>query len=283
LSEIYSEKSGLKVPGGTLIPVIAVPFLLPILTSLFFLKSYLSLPGIYLIPIVTSVILAILAVWALKQDRVFLEDIGLRFNKAGEALALMAAAWVIIGALSYLDGKQPIFIPLFVVKNWLFVGMGEELLFRGYLLNRLAKDFRRSLSLAPVMAAIILSSIIFAAAHIPIRLFERYPLPDLLNYLVMVFFFGLFFCYVFLRTRNIILTGLIHGSINTPFFIVQPFLQVIAFTAVIELYLWLKKRAGTGRRQGALLVDPAPPRASSFVIYRQEEDGRISSKDPAQE
>lgn len=80
----------------------------------------------------------------------------------------------------------------------LFVGLGEELLFRQILQNRLKGKMG-------VMLAIVLSSLIFAAMH------SGY---SSLTYLLFVFVVGIVLGFEFQRTGSLVYVSLLHGSIN---------------------------------------------------------------------
>lgn len=85
-----------------------------------------------------------------------------------------------------------------------FVGFGEEILFRGYLQNRLVAWLGH-------YKGWILASILFALAHVPSRVFAQgLDFPVALAYSLMPLFGGLFLGFVMLRTGSVVSGGLFH-------------------------------------------------------------------------
>ncbi len=69
--------------------------------------------------------------------------------------------------------------------------------------------------------------------HIPVRLFNQFTLAQMIISMLWLFLLGVLFSFVFLRTKNMVSTGLAHGSWNEPFFGVQgDFLQILALIVV---------------------------------------------------
>lgn len=102
----------------------------------------------------------------------------------------------------------------------------EELLYRGIILTQLIVLFRLRLSpLMSLLLALMLSNALFALLHLPNWLIVR---PDFLAeysrlfLLWVVFQDGLFFSFVFLVTRNILVTVVLHTLISTPILVVDP-------------------------------------------------------------
>ncbi len=94
----------------------------------------------YVLTVLSSVFLGALALWALKREGISLTDIGLDMLRLREANWLIAAIWLAMGLGYYalageavLDHVSP---ALILMQQWIFVGIAEELLFRGYLLSR---------------------------------------------------------------------------------------------------------------------------------------------------
>ncbi len=56
-----------------------------------------------------------------------------------------------------------------ILKHWLFVGLSEELWFRGYILTKLKQIFSGKGKRRSIAASMVVSSIIFALIHIPQR------------------------------------------------------------------------------------------------------------------
>jgi hypothetical protein len=96
---------------------------------------------------------------------------------------------------------------LLAVVMFLFVGLGEELLFRYLLQDRLK-------TATGMLAAILLSSFVFAIMH------SGYGNA---YYLVYVFFIGLIFGISYERTRSLLFVTVLHGAINFFLFSVFPY------------------------------------------------------------
>ncbi len=174
-----------------------------------------------------SLALAILAFWALRRDRITFQTIGVTWKHCKQAMVLLVIIWGIAGGyrlLKIYQSDQPLTLlwgmPLSVIiTHWLFVGLSEELLFRGYLFTRLRQLFtRQGRGLATGMA-FLFSSLIFAIYHIPQRMIiAGFPLlsEEMLLSLVRLFLLGMILAWLFYRTTNGILVGLIHGGLNAP-------------------------------------------------------------------
>ncbi|PWH12510.1 MAG: hypothetical protein DDG60_12765 [Anaerolineae bacterium] len=211
----------------------------------------------YLLTIFSALVLGILAWWALKRDAIAPETIGLSFSKVPQTLFILVAGWGMwagVWALIALpqvrasgqDVSLFIGAPLAIVQQWLFVGLAEELLFRGYLLTRLQLVFSRFPKAWSMFLAILGSGLIFATAHVPVKLSnvgaDENAWLVVLSGVVEIFILGLSFSYFFLRTRNVVLTGLIHGGWNAPLLGKQDVLRLVLFVLVVEFWLLIEKR-----------------------------------------
>ncbi|WP_026478648.1 CPBP family intramembrane glutamic endopeptidase [Alkaliphilus transvaalensis] len=234
-----------QITKKPLIIVIIVAFLFP--TIFFLLIKYFNIEGQlirYFLTIASAIFMALLALWAMKRDHIFKDEIGLYFKNIGQSLVVIAVMYLILGLTYYLVFGEIELDQRFsfsqMLQQWIFVGMGEELLFRGYLLNRFIKEASYKPKLKGY--ATILSSIIFATVHIPVRLFNGASIIEILISLVMIFILGIFFSYIFLRTKNIVLVGLVHGNWNVPLMArYGDFLQIIILILVVELFTAFKK------------------------------------------
>lgn len=93
---------------------------------------------------------------------------------------------------------------------WLAIGLGEELVFRGVVQNYLEEGFSTA-------GAILASSVIFALVHIP-----AYYSPNPLatgSVLVVVFCLSVVLGVTYVRTRNLLVPILIHGTYNAIVFL----------------------------------------------------------------
>ena len=100
---------------------------------------------------------------------------------------------VVNGGLSIRTDFQPVSL----IQGVLFVGVTEELVFRGFLLNAFLKKMK-------IIPAIALNEVLFALIHYPIWIYFGFGLTEILSASVQVFFIGAFFSYSFLKTKNIL-------------------------------------------------------------------------------
>ncbi len=253
-----SRKAENGVSLWPLVLVIVLLFLFP--SILFFILHQLKpiSPTVhYLLPIAFSIVLMGMAFWGMRIDRFSLKKIGWELKSFAEALGMLIAVWVIIGLFYYLGtGKtwlNPNATPLLLLQQWIFVGISAEMFFRGYLLNRLAISLGHFNKKWSVLLAILLSSILFSAYHIPAWLFGGVETPQLLSNILIFFIYGIFFSYVFLRTRNIVFTGLVNGFLNLPLLgSTDDFLtHLIVIVIVIEIFR-LINRAIAKKKKGSI-------------------------------
>ena len=107
-----------------------------------------------------------------------------------------------------------------ILSTWIFVGFAEELLFRVYFLTRIKHFFERRNLPRVSLLAILCSSLLFAVWHFPVRLFEMANGESswalILLSMLVLFVIGIGFAWLFVRTNNILLVGLVHGLMDYP-------------------------------------------------------------------
>ncbi len=110
-------------------------------------------------------------------------------------LILIQTEQIVIKTLdrNFLDG-------LWIFGTFVFVGISEELLLRGYVLNNLMRSFKKS-------TALVITSVLFAFMHI------GNPNMDVLGF-VGLFFAGLLLGYSYIITNNLWLPMSLHFSWN---------------------------------------------------------------------
>jgi len=172
----------------------------------------------------------LLAWWGIRQ-----EQISLPFSKRMmvEGLAWSLAGWLVFVLLIQLLGlvqlpdaflalqKTPAWkIGAQILSTWIFVGMGEEVLFRGYFIKAFWRHFTLPTDPRRMLKAALLSSAFFSLWHLPARiagiLSGEFDWVTLLISLLVLFLMGLGFTYLFVRSENIFLTGLVHGLMDYP-------------------------------------------------------------------
>lgn len=228
------EKKAAKSKGdrlkATLAIIIALTF---IVTGLYWwvielfqlqgLPLYFTMLGLYLV-------FYLLAWWGIKQEQVSLP---VTKRRIGEALAWSLVGWLVFILLVRLLGLVQLSEEFRVLQNtpawkigakilstWFFVGLGEELLFRGYFLKAFWRHFTAVTDRRRMVKAILLVSVLFSLWHLPTRIVTvisgELDWVTLLVSLLVMFLLGLGFAYLFVRSNNIILTGLVHGLMNYP-------------------------------------------------------------------
>ncbi len=129
---------------------------------------------------------------------------------------LIASTGILLGVIDYAFLKPPpmitsltigaVLIPSIVLL--IFTGFSEELIFRGLIQTYTER-------LTGNLFGLFFASLLFAVMHIGWKSF-----PDL----VFVFGVGLFFGYVFQKTRSLVGITLAHGITNITMFLVIPFI-----------------------------------------------------------
>lgn len=208
--------------------------------------------------VVAGTALFCIALWGLWKDRIPFGAIGLTLPKLVEALLLALVGWAIVVLVLYVflllpnDSKAGELFGkslLYVLKYWVFVAVAEELLFRGYMLTRLMDAWTARHRMLGGIGALAAANLLFATAHIPQRLYQvaegEKTLGGVAGSVVLLFIAGLVFSYFFLRTKNVLLAGLIHGAVIVPLVGVgeDAFLPVVIVAALyIEAYLFLRRK-----------------------------------------
>jgi membrane protease YdiL (CAAX protease family) len=212
----------------------------------------------YLLTVISALLFFGLALWALRRDSIDLAGLGFRRAKLYQTLFVPLLTWLVFtvfliayslaaGQVGSEQGGSPFPSSLaLLIQQWLFVGIGEELFFRGYLLAAFAAVFTRLPSKWRTLLGVLLSSAAFATFHLPVRLStmgsENGGAPLVIS-MLLAFAFGLIFAYIFLRTRNVLLAGLIHGGLNAPLIGMQgDFLPLIISVIVIEIWIFAENR-----------------------------------------
>ena len=170
----------------------------------------------YLLPAVYSTILA-LCLWHIYQKRLKFSELGFTKNKWLKYLLMGLVIGIPIGTVEYFVLRPAPALPTFEVKNLFlnmvymlgFVGLAEELLFRGILQQDLTKVLGWKW-------AIILASFLFAVMHLTWR-----SIPELF----FVFFSSLLLGYLYYKTKSLVAPIVMHGVGNVILVAVLPYLM----------------------------------------------------------
>ena len=169
----------------------------------------------WLIPAVYSVVLALCA-WHIYRKNVSLRDIGLKPGGLLKYILVGVLLGIPLGVGEYFIITPPAAFPTFEIKYLMrdlvymvvFVGVGEELLFRGLV----QKDM---MNLLGWKWGLLGASLMFGVMHLTWR-----SIPEL----GFTFFAGLMFGYLYYRTRSLTAPIIAHGVGNTVLVAVMPYL-----------------------------------------------------------
>lgn len=203
---------------------------------------------------VSALLLFGIALYALRREGMALEDLGYTVRGLVTAVGLAAAAWGIFAAVFalFIVGPEGVQAhhwgqPRRVLLQWLLVGIAEETLFRGYILTKGRALLGRLSGVWQTAAALLLTNLVFALWHVPQRLAaQALDVQALVPSLVQLFFVGLLLSYFYLRSRNILLTGLIHGGLNAPLVgVAGDLTPVLVMVGLVELWRFFARRGGS--------------------------------------
>lgn len=119
----------------------------------------------------------------------------------------------IIAVSDYPVVMPSLYLIIIVIIEQIFVGVFEEFLFRGFLLNILLKKFRNK-NHKNKMVAIMISSVLFGIVHLLNLFSEPQMLVSTIDQVFYSIFIGVFFAAIYLRTNNIWLVAFYHFLYN---------------------------------------------------------------------
>lgn len=204
----------------------------------------------------------LLAFMGLKKDEI---PIPINWKNLLAALFVAALAWSVYALVQSVMSQVQIAdelaalreIPAWkiganILSTWIFVGLAEELLFRGYFLTRIKRFFENRGMPRVTLLAILISSLMFAVWHFPVRIFElvngESSCALILLSMLVLFALGIGFAWLFIRTNNILLVGLVHGVMDFPLIGEESqlsFVMLIAAILIVEIIqLMNRKNAG---------------------------------------
>lgn len=158
-------------------------------------------------------------------------DLGLSRQKALQAAAIIGAIWIfnqLLGGITELATTPALTfhrswasgagrVLLWAAVMFFATALYEEIGFRGFLYPQLYLKFPGS-ARARFWSALLVSQLVFAAAHIPGHLIIRHMSggADLLSVLARQFVAGVLLLLIYLRTRNLGIAIGLHGLANAP-------------------------------------------------------------------
>jgi hypothetical protein len=170
----------------------------------------------YLLPAVYSTILG-LCLWHIYQKKLSFSELGFKRDRWLRYVLMGIAIGIPIGIAEYFVLLPAPAFPTFEVKYLLrdlvymvaFVGVGEELLFRGLV----QRDLMNALGWKQ---GIVLASLMFAVMHLTWR-----SIPEL----IFVFLAGLLLGYMYYKTRSLVAPIVTHGIGNVMLVAIMPYLM----------------------------------------------------------
>lgn len=180
----------------------------------FFVNQQFVLPAVY------AIILA-LCTWHIYQQNLTAADIGLKKNNLLKYILLGTLIGLCTGPIEYLVLKPaptyPVFELKYLIRDLLymtfFVGVAEEILFRGIIQNDLVNIFGK-------IPAIIGQAFLFGVMHMT----WRSPLE-----IIFTFFAGLLFGILYTKTDSLTAPIVFHGVNNTVLVAVLPYIFINLF------------------------------------------------------
>lgn len=142
-----------------------------------------------------------------------------KFKHVGKSFLIMIPAFIIsinnFPVIAFLNGRATLSDPMYRVFLFfiecLSTGFFEEIIFRGVLLVFLLKALSHLKN--GVLLSIILSSLIFGFIHI-FNLFSGASFGDTILQIGYSFLVGMMWAVMFLKTKNLWLTMLLHATFN---------------------------------------------------------------------
>lgn len=208
----------------------------------------------------------LLAFRGIKQSQIRLTFSG---RKVLEAFVILLASWMIYAAFISMTGiiRLPEELEALrsieawkvwanILSTWLFVGIGEEVLFRGYFLKKLLAYYESKNTKQKTLLAVVVSSAFFSLWHLPVRIFSlingEIGIAMILISLVMLFLLGAGFAWLFLRSGNILLVGLVHGVMDFPLIGKDSqlsFIILIVAIGVVEFFQLVYRRMNASKHR----------------------------------
>ena len=106
---------------------------------------------------------------------------------------------------------HPTFQPIRLIEGVLFVGITEEIAFRGWLLNAFIKKMK-------LWPAILLNSMLFLFFHFPFWVYIGHDIFTILFGSLGIFAISIIFCIIFIKSKNILVPIIFHMAWNLLYF-----------------------------------------------------------------
>jgi len=154
---------------------------------------------------------AVLLIWYYRDDMwiSFREMVVTRPQWFSDAPVLLIVFVPLLRAVFLYGGVgiHPDFQPERLIGAVLFVGITEEVVFRGFLLNALLKRMK-------LWSAIAVNEVFFVLIHFPVWIYQGKDLGAFAGSSMAVFLLGGVFSYSFVKARNIFVPIALHMTYN---------------------------------------------------------------------
>ncbi|WP_416841086.1 CPBP family intramembrane glutamic endopeptidase [Haloferax sp. DFSO52] len=207
-------------------------------------------------------VIGLIAFGALFREGLRPSDVGLSQKNVVPGVLLVVAIWAganLLGATTTSENVVFSLPPAVTVVTWAtlvvsqlaFVGPIEEFAFRGYFQNKFVALFGGGSNRMRKAAGILVATVIFALWHIPQRLvIEGLSVSEVVPAVVVLFVLGLVFAILYELTRNLVFTGVLHGTFNMQ--LVVTFTESGAPVNEVMMFVWpLMILAALGYRRWA--------------------------------
>lgn len=188
------------------------------------------------VPFMTAVVLV--SLWFLRREGVDPAAIGLSRRTLLPGILAFGVLWgcVSVAGLSYLlatgqsnavgfvlPSSWPGTVTWFLLTLTVANGLPEELVFRGYVQNKVAGAVSGNGEATATAVGIVVAAVLFGIPHAPVALFLLDLGPEALPAIVLSNLVpGVTYGLVYWLTRNLWYTSLVHGFGNAPFVPLDP-------------------------------------------------------------
>lgn len=242
----------------TTVPLL-VPISIPITATLLLQIPNLTTALPMFIPLHGLSFVMVVGVLILGLGKLGPGDIGLRSAHVGTGILITGLFWIVaqgVLLLVALAAPEPVaWHPawqdgfarniLLLAGNLFGTALFEETTYRGFLLPQFGHVFMRSRGIPhhyPIATAVLVSSLCFSFAHLPILFFQNPTPGQVIGVFLITLLGGLYGALVYVRTQNLFVAMGLHALNNSPLALVTvpetlPNLVFLGLGAIL-LLLW---------------------------------------------
>ncbi len=196
------------------------------------------------------------------------KELGLGFNQLKRAIVvfliiivIQQIVFVILNLFLYhklqidsmwLENKTTLYIGSIICQLF-FVAVLEEILFRGFLFQQVYLKLKTSKY--RLTWALIISQTLFALWHIPVRIYEKNSLIDIIFGVFFLLIIGIFFAFLYIRTKNLFIVMIFHGLWNEKITFINSGQSVDYFPIILVLSIILVILIGPKLQIKEIVID----------------------------